>query len=151
MAGGNIAWDATGNVTFGASVVLNWTTPINNINAALGGTSFPKLTHISSTGIYTGTLTAMQVNAVAINAGSVIAGTLSADRIAANSLNGNKITARTVTADRIIAGVITANEIASKTITAAKIAAGTITATEINVSSIQASVDNCSFSKRTNL
>lgn len=67
-------------------------------------------TYLSGTGIYTGTLTAAQVNAVAIDAGSITTGTLSADRIGA------------------------------KAITAAKIAAGTITATEINVSSIQASV-----------
>ena len=170
VAGGNISWDASGNVTFAASVSLQWTTSINSITTALGGTNYPKLTQISATGIYTGTLTATQVNAVEINAGSIKAGTLSADRISVNSLNGNKITARTISADRIIAGVITANEIAAntitaakiaartitadrivagaitaneiaaKTITAAKIAAGTITAAEINVSSIQASV-----------
>lgn len=170
VAGGNISWDASGNVTFAASVSLQWTTSINSITTALGGTNYPKLTQISATGIYTGTLTATQVNAVEINAGSIKAGTLSADRISVNSLNGNKITARTISADRIIAGVITANEIAAntitaakiaartitadrivagaitaneiaaKTITAAKITAGTITATEINVSSIQASV-----------
>lgn len=94
---------------------------------ALGGTSFPKLTHISGTGIYTGTLTATQVNAVAINAGSITTGTLSADRIG------------------------------SRAITAAKIAAGTITAAEINVASIQASVVTatavngltCTFNKGT--
>ena len=84
-------------------------------------------TYLSGTGIYTGTLTATQVNAVAINAGSITTGTLSADRIGA------------------------------KAITAAKIAAGTITAAEINVSSIQASVVTatavngltCTFSKGT--
>lgn len=127
VAGGNISWDAAGNVTFGASVILNWSTPIANITTALGGTSFPKLTKISSTGIYTGTLTATQVNAVAINAGSITTGTLSADRIG------------------------------SKAITAAKIAAGTITAAEINVASIQASVVTatavngltCTFNKGT--
>lgn len=127
VAGGNISWDASGNVTFGSSVVLNWTTPINNITNALGGTSFPKLTKISSTGIYTGTLTAAQVNAVAINASSITTGTLSTDRLAA------------------------------KAITAAKIAAGTITATEINVASIQASIVTatavngltCTFNKGT--
>lgn len=127
VAGGNISWDASGNVTFGSSVVLNWTTPINNITNALGGTSFLKLTKISSTGIYTGTLTAAQVNAVAINASSITTGTLSTDRLAA------------------------------KAITAAKIAAGTITATEINVASIQASVVTatavngltCTFNKGT--
>lgn len=127
VAGGNIVWDAAGNVTFGSSVVLNWSTPIANITTALGGASFAKLTKISSTGIYTGTLTAAQVNAVAINAGSITAGTLSADRIGA------------------------------KAITAAKIAVGTITAAEINVSSIQASVVTatavngltCTFNKGT--
>lgn len=140
VAGGNISWDASGSVSFGPSVVLNWTVPINSITVALGGSSYPKLTQISGTGIYTGTLTAAQINAVSIDAGSIKAGTLSADRIAANSINGNKIVARTISADRIITGTITANEIASKTITAAKITAGTITATEINVSNIQASV-----------
>lgn len=84
-------------------------------------------TYLSGTGIYTGTLTAAQVNAVAINAGSITTGTLNADRIGA------------------------------KIITAAKIAAGTITAAEINVASIQASVVTatavngltCTFSKGT--
>lgn len=127
VAGGNISWDAAGNVTFGPSVTLNWSTPISNITTALGGASFPKMTKISATGIYTGTLTAAQVNAVAINASSITAGTLSADRLAA------------------------------KAITAAKIAAGTITAAEINVASIQASVVTatavnglaCTFNKGT--
>lgn len=94
---------------------------------ALGGTSFPKLTHISGAGIYTGTLTATQVNAVAINARSITTGTLSSDRIGA------------------------------KAITAAKIAASTITAAEINVASIQASIVTatavngltCTFNKGT--
>jgi len=150
VAGGNISWDASGNVSFGSSVVLNWTTPISSITTALGGSSYPKLTQISSTGIYTGTLTAAQVNSVNIDAGSIKTGTLSADRIATNSLNGNKITARTINADRIITGAISANEIAANTITAAKIAsrtitadrivAGAITASEINVGSIRASV-----------
>lgn len=101
VAGGNIAWDAAGNVTFGASVTLNWTTPINNITTALGGTSFPKLTKISSTGIYTGTLTAAQVNAVAINAGSITAGTLSTDRIATGSITSAKLDAASIKANII--------------------------------------------------
>lgn len=101
VAGGNISWDAAGNVTFGTSVTLNWTTPINNITTALGGTSFPKLTKISSTGIYTGTLTAAQVNAVAINAGSITAGTLSADRIATGSITSTKLDAVSIKANII--------------------------------------------------
>lgn len=131
VAGGNISWDASGNVTFGASVTLNWATPINSIVTALGGSSYSKLTKIDANGIYTGTLTATQINAVSIDAGSIKAGTLSADRIAAGSLNGNKITARTITADRIVTGAITANEIAANTITAVKIASRTITADRI--------------------
>ena len=91
VAGGNIAWDATGVVTFAASVSLNWTTPIGNINTALGGTSFPKLTQISSTGIYTGTLTASQITA----------GTISADRIAAGSITSSKLDATSIKADII--------------------------------------------------
>nr|DAI00574.1 MAG TPA: hypothetical protein [Caudoviricetes sp.] len=120
VAGGNISWDASGNVSFGSSVVLNWQTPITSIITALGGSLYPKMTQISGTGIYTGTLTAAQINAVNIDAGSIKAGTLSADRIAAGSLNANKITTRTITADRIVSG--------------------SITASEINVSSVQASV-----------
>lgn len=40
VAGGNISWDASGNVSFGSSVVLNWTTPISSITTALGGSSY---------------------------------------------------------------------------------------------------------------
>lgn len=101
IANGNISWNASGAVTFASSVSLNWTTPINNINNALGGTSFPKLTYISSTGIYTGTLTAAQVNAVAINAGSITTGTLSADRIAAGSISATKLDAASIKSDII--------------------------------------------------
>lgn len=93
----------------------------NNTQNALGGASYPKLTQITSTGIYTGSL----------SAGQITAGTISADRIAAGSLNGNKIAARTITADRIVTGAITANEIASNAITAVKIAARVITADKI--------------------
>lgn len=101
VAGGNISWDAAGNVTFGATVILNWTTPINTITTALGGTSFPKLTKISSTGIYTGTLTATQVNAVAIDAGSITTGALSADRIATGSITSAKLDAASIKANII--------------------------------------------------
>ncbi|SBV93154.1 hypothetical protein KL86DYS2_10490 [uncultured Dysgonomonas sp.] len=73
----------------------------NNITTALGGISFPKLTNISSTGIYTGTLTASQVNAVAISASSITSGILSADRISVNSLNGDKIVSGSITATQI--------------------------------------------------
>lgn len=58
-------------------------------------------TYLSGTGIYTGTLTAQQVNAVAINAGSITAGTLSADRIAAGSIVASKLNAASIKADII--------------------------------------------------
>lgn len=96
FAGGNISWNAAGNVTFASSVALAWSTPIAAITTALGGSSFPKMTHISGTGIYTGTITAGQVNAVAINASSITTGTLSADRIAANSIKAEKLDAASI-------------------------------------------------------
>lgn len=111
LAGGNISWDSEGKVTFGSSVTIQWTSPIQSITNALGGSAYSKLTNITSEGIYTGTLSATQVNAVSINAASIKTGMLQADRIAANSLNGNKIISRSITADRITTGSITANEI----------------------------------------
>ncbi|KAA6302878.1 MAG: hypothetical protein EZS26_001048 [Candidatus Ordinivivax streblomastigis] len=98
VAGGNISWDAAGNVTFASSVSLNWTTPINGITTALGGSFYPKLTQISSTGIYTGTLTAAQVNAVSIDAGSIQTGILCADRIAAGSITATQLDAASIQA-----------------------------------------------------
>lgn len=59
------------------------------------------LTYISSTGIYTGTLTANQVNAVGINASSIMTGTLSADRIAAGSITSAKLDAASIKANII--------------------------------------------------
>ncbi|MEG0646444.1 MAG: hypothetical protein RR471_04665 [Bacteroides sp.] len=94
VAGGNISWDAAGNVTFGPSVVLNWTTPINSITTALGGSSYPKLTQISATGIYTGSITATQITA----------GTISVDRIAAGSITASKLNAASIKADIINVG-----------------------------------------------
>ena len=59
------------------------------------------LTYIGSTGIYTGTLTAAQVNAVSIDAGSIRTGTLSADRLAAGSINSTKLDAGSIKANII--------------------------------------------------
>ena len=59
------------------------------------------LTYIGPTGIYTGTLTAAQVNAVNIDAGSIRTGTLSADRIAAGSINSSKLDAASIKANII--------------------------------------------------
>ena len=98
VAGGNISWDASGNVTFASSVSLQWTNPINTIVTALGGNGSPKLTKITAAGIYTGTVTASQITA----------GTISADRIAAGSITASKLDIANVKASLITAGNIEA-------------------------------------------
>lgn len=107
-------------------------TTADTVTSALGGSTFPKLTYISSTGIYTGTLTANQVNAVAINASSITTGILSADRVAANSINGNKIVAGSITADRITTGSITATQINTSSLQANLITTGYIQGLNLN-------------------
>ena len=101
IAAGNISWDASGNVTFANAVSVAWTEDIDAITTALGGDEYPKLTKLSATGVYTGTLTATQVNAVSINASSIKAGTLSADRIAAGSITAAKLDAASIKSDII--------------------------------------------------
>lgn len=91
----------TGKIEFGSDVSLNWTQPIETINTALGGKGFPKLTYIDGKGIYTGTLTAEQVNAVNINASSIKTGILSADRIAAGSIKSDKLDTNSIKANII--------------------------------------------------
>ena len=91
----------TGKIEFGSDVSLNWTQPIETINTALGGKGFPKLTYIDGKGIYTGTLTAEQVNAININASSIKTGILSADRIAAGSIKSDKLDANSIKANII--------------------------------------------------
>lgn len=98
VAGGNISWDASGNVTFASSVSLQWTNPINAIVTALGGNGCPKLTKITAAGIYTGTVTASQITA----------GTISTDRIAAGSITASKLDIANVKASLITAGNIEA-------------------------------------------
>ena len=58
-------------------------------------------TTIDANGIYTGTLTAAQVNAVSIDAGSIRTGTLSADRLAAGSISASKLDAASLKANII--------------------------------------------------
>lgn len=58
-------------------------------------------TTIDANGIYTGTLTAAQVNAVSMDAGSIKTGTLSADRIAAGSIHSSKLDAGSIRANII--------------------------------------------------
>ena len=86
VAGGNIAWDASGNVTFASTVSALWTAPIGSLTTALGGSGYPKLTKITADGIYTGSITASQITA----------GTISADRIAAGSIAASKLDAASI-------------------------------------------------------
>lgn len=86
VAGGNITWDAAGNVTFASSVSAQWTAPIGSITTALGGNGYPKLTKITAEGIYTGSITASQITA----------GTISSERIAAGSITASKLDAASI-------------------------------------------------------
>lgn len=104
IAGGNILWDAAGTVTFAASVSLNWTAPIGSITTALGGSSYTKLTQISSTGIYTGTLTASQ-----ITAGTIDTARLNVDALKATLITAGNINALTLTVNKGTIGGWTIN------------------------------------------
>ena len=132
---GNKPTDWSQSVSDANKLSSNAQNTANGAVNALGGSGYPKLTKIDSTGVYTGALVASQITS----------GTISADRIATNSLNGNKIVARSIAADRIISQAITANEIKTRTITADRIVSASITANEIasrtiTAAKIQASV-----------
>ena len=101
IASGNISWDSSGNVTFKSTVSIAWTNGINSIKTALGGSNYPKLTHLTSTGIYTGTLTAEQINAVSIDASSITTGFLSAERISIGSITADKLDATSIKSEII--------------------------------------------------
>lgn len=139
IAAGNISWDASGNVTFANSVSVAWTEDIDAITTALGGDEFPKLTKLSATGVYTGTLTATQVNAVSINASSIKAGTLSADRIAAGSITAAKLDAASIKSDIINTNYINGLEC---TFTKGTIGGWTIASNKISHSQIALDATN---------
>lgn len=86
------------------------------------------LTKIDANGVYTGTLTASQINA----------GTLSADRIGAGSITAAKLATNSVTADKIAASAITAVKIAANAVTTEKILAGNITAVKLAANAVTA-------------
>ena len=111
LAGGNILWDDSGKVTFSEAVSLQWTAPLEAITETLEKEVSPRLTHITSEGIYTGTLTAAQVNAAALDAGSIRTGTLSADRLAAGSIKAEKLDAASIRADIINVAYISGLEL----------------------------------------
>ena len=106
-------------------VAQDVTNKVNALSAAHGGFTF-----LDSNSVYTGTLTAGQVNAVGINANSITTGTLNADRIAGNSITGDKIVANSITGDKIVGNTITGD----------KIVANSITSTQINATSVSAAI-----------
>ena len=65
VAGGNISWDANGNVTFDTSVTLSW----NQITGTDVVTN--KLTKIDANGIYTGTISADKITAGTISTAAI--------------------------------------------------------------------------------
>lgn len=139
IASGNISWDASGNVTFANAVSVAWTEDIDAITTALGGDEYPKLTKLSATGVYTGTLTATQVNAVSINASSIKAGTLSADRIAVGSITAAKLDAASIKSDIINTNYINGLEC---TFTKGSIGGWTIASNKISNSQISMDAAN---------
>lgn len=139
IASGNISWDVSGNVTFANAVSVAWTEGIDAITTALGGDEYPKLTKLSATGVYTGTLTATQVNAVSINASSIKAGTLSADRIAAGSITAAKLDAASIKSDIINTNYINGLEC---TFTKGTIGGWTIASNKISHSQIALDATN---------
>lgn len=86
----------------------------------------PKVTKITSAGVYTGEVVATQITS----------GYISADRISAKSITGAKMADGTVGTLQIAASAITADKIAAGTITGNKIAASAITADKINATDL---------------
>ena len=95
MSGGTIAWDSvgeSGSAPYDASgsaaaVQSNLNTTNTNLSAT-NATVATQGTYINGSGIYTGTLTADQVNVSGINADNITAGTIDADRLNAASIAG---------------------------------------------------------------
>lgn len=80
LGGGGITWDADGNVYLASTISLSW----GNISGAVGN----KLTYLNQNGIYTGTLTAQQVNALTC---TFTKGTIGGWTIDTDSLSNNDI------------------------------------------------------------
>lgn len=91
-----------------------------------------KLTKIDSNGIYTGTLSADQVNAIEINAGSIKVGTLSVDRLDLKALTTQIITAENINAIEINADSIKAGTISVERLNLIELKTQIVTANNIN-------------------
>lgn len=118
MTGGSISWSSTNKPL--KDDLGNWTTYING------------------TGIYTGTLTANQINVVGIDASKITVGTLSADRLSVAQLNALNIEAATVNSNWIYTGSLTAYQINVSGINASNITVGTLSANRLSVTELNA-------------
>ena len=114
---------------------------VDALSRAHGG-----LTYLDDHSIYTGTLTANQVNAVGINASSITTGFLSADRIGANTITADKIDVNNISASianvisldasRITTGKLYADRIDSVSVVTKGLAAQTIDAQSATISNL---------------
>ncbi|RYI30623.1 hypothetical protein EVU96_09410 [Bacillus infantis] len=77
MTGGSISWSQVGKPSYNASEVGAKPSSYS----AYDDIGYNRLTKIDQYGIYTGQLTADQINAIQINASNITSGTMSADRI----------------------------------------------------------------------
>jgi len=98
-------------------------------------------TFINSSGVYTGTLTAAQVNAVAIDAGSIETGTLksgviTADSIITGTLDGNLANITNINASEINTGTLDAGVVDVANINALNINTGTLRSSVITADSL---------------
>ena len=96
--------NAITGISLGANATIDWTyvtapsygqvtgvKPPTDADNTVGAIGANRLTYIDGAGIYTGTLTAGQVNAVAISASSITTGTLSASYINTSGLASEKV------------------------------------------------------------
>ena len=96
--------NAINGISLGANATIDWTyvtapsygqvtgvKPPTDADNTVGAIGANRLTYIDGAGIYTGTLTAGQVNAVAISASSITTGTLSASYINTSGLASEKV------------------------------------------------------------
>lgn len=121
----------TSSLTSGINELETRTTQIEAGQITLSsrvGNVEPKVTKITSEGIYTGDITATQITT----------GTLNSARIATGSITGVKLADGTITDVKIASG-LSATKITTGTLSADRIAAGSITGDKLDVSTVVAS------------
>jgi hypothetical protein len=130
LASGNIAWTSAGAITLGGTIT--WNSKPSYTASEVGARPYDWVptksdlgtwtTYIDANGIYTGTLTANQINVSGISASNITTGTLSADRIASGSITSTKLSVSTLSAISANLGTVTAGSISGVTITSSTFA-----------------------------